>query len=162
MKRIAITGLVAAVIIATAIFVFAPTRAGRVEWNVYTPGQAVSLVALIASPERYDGKKVQVIGYVVLEFEGTAVYLHEEDAKHMLTSNGLWLDFRQAERSLVKNADSQPQYAIIDGVFHAGMRGHMGLWSGSLTDLTRLEFFPKKTEPNSERSASQQPTPDAG
>ena len=148
MKRVAIAGVAAAAAIAAVIFIFAPTRTPRVEWNVYTPGQTVSLVALIATPERYEGKKVQVIGYVVLEFEGTAVYLHEEDAKHMLTSNGLWIDFGKAERSLVKNGEAQPQYAIIDGVVHGGMRGHMGLWSGSLTNLTRLEFFSKKKEPN--------------
>lgn len=148
MKRVAIAGLLAAAVIAACVAIFAPTRVRRAEWNVYTPGQAVSLVALIATPERYEGKKVQVIGYVVLEFEGTAVYLHEEDAKHLLTSNGLWLDFEKVTRSLVKNAEAQPQYAIIDGVFRGGMQGHMGLWSGSLTDLTRLDFFPKKKEPS--------------
>jgi len=148
MKRVAITTLLAAALIVAGIVIFAPTRAPHAEWNTYTPGQAVSLVALIATPERYEGKKVQVIGYVVLEFEGTAVYLHAEDAKHMLTSNGLWLVFGKTERNPVKNADQQPQYAIIDGIFRGGMKGHMGLWSGSLTDLTRLEFFPKKKEPN--------------
>ncbi len=34
-----------------------------------------SLIRLIATPEKYDGKTIQVIGYLHLEFEGDAIYL---------------------------------------------------------------------------------------
>ena len=34
----------------------------------------ISLIRLIATPEKYDGKRIQVIGYLHIEFEGTAIY----------------------------------------------------------------------------------------
>jgi hypothetical protein len=39
----------------------------------------VSLIQLIANPESYDGKKVRIIGFLRLEFEGDALYLHQVD-----------------------------------------------------------------------------------
>lgn len=35
----------------------------------------VSLIQLIANPEKYDGKQVAVVGFLRLEFEGNALYL---------------------------------------------------------------------------------------
>ena len=52
----------------------------------------VSLIRLIANPQRYDGKLVQVIGFVSLEFEGHGVFLHREDYLHNINKNGLWID----------------------------------------------------------------------
>lgn len=52
-----------------------------------------SLVKLIANPEVYNGKTVQIIGYLNLEFEGNAVYLHREDYENGLTGNGFWVGF---------------------------------------------------------------------
>lgn len=53
---------------------------------------AVSLIQLIANPAAFDGKRVLLTGYVVLEAENTAVYLHESDARYGIARNGLWLE----------------------------------------------------------------------
>ena len=53
----------------------------------------VSLVKLIANPEKYNGKRIQVIGYLHLEFEGNAIYLHEEDFKRRISANSFWVEF---------------------------------------------------------------------
>src|SRR6188472_601053 len=50
-----------------------------------------SIVSLLATPERYAGKTVRVHGFVRLEFEGDAIYLHKEDFDQRLTSNAIWL-----------------------------------------------------------------------
>ncbi|MBF9140172.1 hypothetical protein [Hymenobacter properus] len=55
----------------------------------------VSLVKLIANPEKYDGKTIQVIGFLNLEFEGDAIYLHKEDFDQGLTRNGFWESFSE-------------------------------------------------------------------
>ena len=52
---------------------------------------SLSLLQLIATPDAFEGKYVRVHGFVRIEHEGTAVYLHREDSEHMLTKNGLWL-----------------------------------------------------------------------
>lgn len=99
--------------------------------------KSASLVALIANPERYDGKTVRVIGYAVAEFEGTAVYLHREDHDEGLDSNGLWLELGDA---CAKKADEfKNGYALLEGVVDAKNTGHMGLWSAALVKVTRCE-----------------------
>lgn len=52
----------------------------------------VSVVQLIANPERYDGKHIQLIGFLRIEFEGTAIYLHREDYEQGIARNALWIN----------------------------------------------------------------------
>lgn len=99
----------------------------------------VSLIRLIASPEKYDGKKVRVIGYLHLEFEGDALYLHKEDYNAAISKNGLWINISRdsATRAMKYNN----RYIIMEGVFDAKSYGHMGMFSGSLKDITRLDLW---------------------
>jgi hypothetical protein len=106
------------------------------ETNAQQPTR-VSLVQLIANPQEYDGKFVRVIGFVSVEFEGTAVYLHQEDYKYEITQNGLWLDL-----DVERNKKVDQRYAIIEGTFDANHNGHKGLFSGSLKDIKRLQVWP--------------------
>jgi len=94
-----------------------------------------SLIELIGSPERFRGRWVRVIGYAVLEFEGTAIFLHEEDYARGLVRNGLWLDVDRNATSLL----SRPGYAIVEAQFAPEQHGHMSLFSGGLTRVGRLE-----------------------
>lgn len=108
----------------------------------------VSLIRLIATPEVFDGKLVRVSGFVRIEFEGTAVYLHREDCTQMLTRNGLWLDgVDEAGGEGSKEAKANNRYALLEGQFDAKQHGHMGLWSGSLVKITRMmPLTPRKDE----------------
>ncbi len=96
----------------------------------------VSLVELIARPERYHRRRVRVQGYLALEFEGDAVYLHEEDRRRLLTKNGLWIDFPSMQERAPQ--DLAEAYVIVEGTFDATNSGHLGLWSGAITRVTRI------------------------
>jgi len=102
----------------------------------------VSLVQLIANPKDYDGKSVRVIGFVKLEFEGDAIYLHQDDWKHGITKNGLWIDVTDDIRK--KKADFDKKYVLLEGTFNAKHSGHMGLWSGSIQKISRFEVWSDK------------------
>jgi hypothetical protein len=93
---------------------------------------ALSLVQLIATPERYDGKFVRVWGYVKLEHEGSAVYLHKEDFEQALTRNGLWLTGPE-------HGEVSDCYALVEGRFDAKDQGHRSLWSGAIDRVSRLQ-----------------------
>jgi hypothetical protein len=99
----------------------------------------VSLVQLIANPKDYDGKYVRVIGFVRLEEEGTAVYLNEEDDKHCLTRNGLWLDIADEKSP----TEFDRKYVQIEGTFNAKWKGHRGLWSGSIQQIKIFQVWIK-------------------
>jgi hypothetical protein len=102
--------------------------------------ELVSLVRLIATPEKYDGKAVQVVGFLRLEFEGNAVYIHEVDYKSGITKNAVWVD-RNAKVN--DRADAlNMHYVMLLGTFDASRHGHMGLFSGSLTDIKSVILWP--------------------
>jgi hypothetical protein len=101
----------------------------------------VSLIQLIADPDRFDGKLVHVCGFVRIEHEGTAVYLHRDDCEHMLTRNGFWLSANDATPAGSREADVNDRYSLIEGRFSAKERGHLGLWSGSIGQIRRMEAW---------------------
>jgi hypothetical protein len=106
---------------------------------------AVSLIQLIANPAAFDGKRVLLTGYVVLEAENTAVYLHESDARYGITRNGLWLEVPLGGES--HRARFHQRYVLIEGTFNARRRGHRELFSGTLEHIGRLEVVEPRPGP---------------
>ena len=104
----------------------------------------VSMVQLIANPKDYDGKVVALIGFLTLEFEGNAIYLHRDDYTHAICKNGLWID---ASADMVKRyAELDHKYVCVVGTFDAKEMGHMGLWSGSIQNVTRCQVWMQRDE----------------
>ena len=95
--------------------------------------KTVSMVELIANPEKFDGQRVFVQGFVRLEFEGTGLYFHEEDYRYGLRYNGVALSMTRAERDQAKPCNLK--YCTIIGTYHATPAGYTGLWSGSLSNV---------------------------
>jgi hypothetical protein len=98
----------------------------------------LSMVQLLANPQKYDGKHIRVVGYIHFEAEDTAIYLHKEDAEHHLLKNGVWV-------SLAKGASfaaCQDSYAAIDGLYEASNTGRMRLWSGAVKHVTSCQKLP--------------------
>ena len=81
----------------------------------------VSLIQLISNPEKYDGKPARLIGFLRLEFEGNALYLHREDYEQSLP-NGIWVDVPK-DLSKDENRLLNNQYVICEGIFHAADLG---------------------------------------
>jgi hypothetical protein len=110
------------------------------------PGErAVSLIQLIANPTAFDGRRVAVTGYVVLEFEHTAVYLHETDAAYGIARNGLWLDVPVGSDS--HRARFHRRYVLIEGTFSAERRGHRGAFSGTIENVSRFDAVEPRPGP---------------
>jgi hypothetical protein len=94
----------------------------------------VSIIELLARPAEFHDKRVQVMGYAHYEFEGNALYLSREDWWRGISQNALWLD------SPPHRPDSlNDRYVLVEATFDATDQGHLGLWSGSLTAVDRLE-----------------------
>jgi hypothetical protein len=97
----------------------------------------VSIIDLLAYRGFLKGKHVRVIGYLHLEFEGNGLYLSEEDYKHRITKNGLWIniDSRMKDRE----GEYNNRYVLIEGVFNPMKFGHGGMYSGVIEQISRLE-----------------------
>jgi len=106
----------------------------------------VGMVALSAVPERYDGKFVRTHGFLCIEFEGDALYLHEEDYRHGLTKNSLALRLSKSQREQFKALSLK--YVLVEGTVYAKGMEQTDMWSGAIGNITRLEFWPVDRGPN--------------
>ena len=94
----------------------------------------ISIIQVLADPVKFHGKTIIVQGYATIEFEGTAVYLNELDAKNGLTMNGLWL-----QTPVEPFAESHQRYVLVKGTFNANNRGHLGMYSGTIEKIVWLK-----------------------
>jgi hypothetical protein len=102
---------------------------------------SVSIIQLISNPEQFDGKRVRLIGFVRLELEGDAIYLHREDYNNRLTKNGLWINITK-DFDGKGNHKYDQKYVLVEGTFSANNQGHMGLFSGAIENIERFEVWP--------------------
>jgi hypothetical protein len=98
--------------------------------------QDVSVVQLIANPELFNGREVRVIGFLHLEFEGAAVYLHREDFDYSVDKNSVAIQLSESQEQSWQKLNNH--YVIIEGRFSSVAKGHFGARSGSLQNVTRL------------------------
>ena len=111
--------------------------------------QDVSLIQLIAQPEKFEGKRVRFIGFLRIEFEGNAIYLHREDFDHGIGKNALWVAIPD-DMTKQQQDEVNMHYVICVGVFTARWQGHMGMFSGEIRNVRRLQFWsdqPRSTGP---------------
>ncbi|HEY4194082.1 MAG TPA: hypothetical protein VGM63_00995 [Mucilaginibacter sp.] len=104
----------------------------------------VSLIRLIANPEKYDGKKLRLIGYLHLEFEGNSLFIHKEDYDVGIYKNSIWVDVDMKHPEISGLNKFSNHYVIIEGTFDSHNNGHMGRCSGSIEKITRLDLYPIK------------------
>ena len=99
----------------------------------------VTLVRLIANPEKFDGKLIRVIGFLRLEFEGNVLYLHREDYENAILGDGIWVDVTPVVTK--QSATLNMNYVLLEGIFSAGERGHLGMWSGTNKQVRRAQLW---------------------
>lgn len=107
-----------------------------------------TMVQLIANPEKFDGKLIRVIGFLRLEFEGNVLYLHREDFENSILGDGIWVNVNP-EMTNQSNALNM-HYVILVGFFSSRDHGHMGMWSGTITQIRRAQIWPSHRRPEPE------------
>jgi len=98
----------------------------------------VSLIRLIANPERYDGKPVMLEGIAHFDSKNgiNAIFLTRDDKRAGNGLNGIFLVFA----SSVPNMDHlNDRYVLARGIFHADMKGRLSSFSASLTDVSLVK-----------------------
>jgi hypothetical protein len=90
-------------------------------FNLQVPKEGityVSLVQLVANPDRYDGKLVCVAGFFDPEYEAATLYLHEDDYHNTLVENGIWVDLQSTDGTHIRPLSQK--YVWMLGRFRAG------------------------------------------
>ena len=101
----------------------------------------ISLVNLIATPEKYDGKAVMIEGVFRCEMESDCLYLTMDDYTNRISSNAVNLDLVDMDVSVdrwkLKNLSGH--YVLIEGVFNYNDEGYITLYSGTIEKINRIE-----------------------
>jgi hypothetical protein len=100
----------------------------------------VSLIQLIANPEKYDGTHVLVVGFLRLEFEGNALYVHEDDYKNNIYGNAIGIGVTKKWKW--SKEELNMHYVMLGGTFKAGKSN---LHTGTIVDVTSVTVWPKRT-----------------
>ena len=102
----------------------------------------VSLIQLIATPEKYDGQLIEVIGFMHLAFESDELFVNKSDFENRISKNGVWI--QQNKNLIAHSTEINDRYVIVVGTFSAGDRGHMGMASGAITKITYAGPWPNQ------------------
>lgn len=100
----------------------------------------VTMIQLIATPEKYDGELVRVIGVGNLEFEGNCISLSKEDLKYGV-GNSIWIELGEKAISYEEAQRYNGEYVIIEGVFDKDDCGHMDMFCGSIKNISRYDLW---------------------
>jgi hypothetical protein len=103
--------------------------------------QCVSLIQLISSPERYGETKVMVIGYLRLDFEGEALYLHEIDYDRYISPNSISLRL-DSDKLTAEQRKLDGQYVQVGGLYRQNHLRRFQVRAGSLSQIVLLEKWP--------------------
>jgi hypothetical protein len=104
--------------------------------------QDVSMIQLIANPQKYDGLPIRLIAFLNLEFEGDALYLHREDYEKSLPVNAIWISLTDKQANASKKLSGG--YVLVEGTFRAKDRGHFGMFAGSIDRITRIQSWERR------------------
>ncbi len=110
-----------------------------------------SLAALLASPQQYDRVRVRTIGFAVLEFEHSVLYLSEHDAENLIVTNAVWLDLPPSTPG--QKERNSHVYVLVEATYDALDHGHLSGYVGTLKNVTLIEQWSTK---NSTKDSSEQ------
>jgi hypothetical protein len=95
-----------------------------------------SVIQLIHNPGEHHGRKVRVIGFCAVAFEGTAMYVSEAEYRAAATKKAIWLEVPLSRA----NQKLNEKLALVEGTFDAENMGHLRMYAGCIKDVDRFEL----------------------
>jgi hypothetical protein len=124
-----------------------------------SPAVPVSLIQLVATPEKYDGKSIIVTGFLVMpertigrEEPEPILYVYREDAENAILSDSLWLN--PTDEMKRNKQELNGMYVTINGRFRAGPAGlgrFRALQAGGISDIKACTFHSDPKRPFNQR-----------
>jgi len=102
-----------------------------------------SMINLIATPEKYDGKRIRTQGFAQIGLKSGAIYLSSEDEKHQVGINGIQLVLEGPVRSEHLKERTDLKWVLVEGVYHRKEEGLF--WAGYINEISLL-YAPEDVE----------------
>jgi hypothetical protein len=107
------------------------TKTRTIEGDL-VPARPVTFAELLGDPVKFDGKRVQLIGYYGSAFE----YSNLGPTKTADLKQSVWLgSLSTLTKPFIPSLNT---FVSAEGTFDAGAGGHMGVWPGQLDRVTRV------------------------
>ncbi|WP_078118585.1 YgdI/YgdR family lipoprotein [Thiosocius teredinicola] len=103
------------------------TKDGRLGTECWEGECQVTVAQLVITPERYHGKKVQVYGKLSVKYEAYGVLSGEHE---------VWVKLTDEQKRRFESLDGKKGF--VSGVFDGFGTGHLGMWGGTIQDVTRF------------------------
>ncbi len=102
-----------------------------------------SIINLAATPEKYHGELVAVVGYFRFDFELSALYLSQEHARMCISKNAIWLDFDDSffDGLEVGLEALGEKYILAIGIFNKNQQGHLDGFQGTIEKIKRVAIM---------------------
>lgn len=105
----------------------------------------VSMVQLIANPEKYDGKLITVIGFMEIGDENDLIYSHHEDDEHGILANAIWFEITPMIKE--KSEILSGNYVLLTGRFTAKRVNYDPVAVGGIKEISRAERWSELKHP---------------
>lgn len=112
--------------------------------------ESISLISLIANPEKYHKKTVIVEGYFTMETEGQAIFISKNDYQTMMFKNAIYLYINYNSLKEMNIEEPYKGYVKIEGVFNKDLKGSYSSYSGGLEKITNISRLYKRGSSNDE------------
>ena len=111
-------------------------------------GENVSIIQLVANPQRYHGKVVVVAAYATVEPENSSLCMTRNPASH---KDCIWLEYDDApsnsptdmqklKRTKAAWSKMNGHRVTVRGTFNQDNTGHFGGWSGAIESIS--DYWP--------------------
>jgi hypothetical protein len=112
------------------------TACSEALWGASKPGEPtiVGMVALLAAPQKYNGKIIRTWGFLNLRSDDNAIFLHKEDCQVPLLKNSFGLDLTEEQEKQFKSLNQT--YVMVEGTLHSAGPDGPASNSGTLVHIT--------------------------
>jgi hypothetical protein len=99
----------------------------------------VGMIALLASPQKYNGKVIRTVGFLHIGRirEDDSLWLHEEDGRFFLYQNSFALDLSDDQRKQFLHLNHT--YVLLAGTLHSEGPESTKMNSGIISKITQLD-----------------------
>ena len=109
----------------------------------------MSLVQLLATPEKYEGKQIRVIGFLVFGFEGDSLWLHREDYENGIDGNGVRVERTQEMARALDKLNRN--YVEIVGLFQEEPMASGPGSVGHIVAVQKCDLWSQPAHPRAQR-----------
>ncbi len=110
---------------------------------------SIGMIALLAAPQKYDGKVIRTWGFLNLRYESDGLWLHREDLRASLLKDSFALELTDEQQEQFKGLNHT--YVMVQGTLHSKGPDGSGLESGTISRVTLVHgwtpfvpFAPKR------------------